>query len=149
LAGLRALAGAVDAKIADKAGPPGLVAALPAAGLKPASVKYLKGLLGLNNIYPFFTARGLDFQAAVKGDYEDGSTRLVLDYGPAGSASRAWAELEASLDSTDRFTAAGKPGQAVRVYRDGRGRFIAFAPSGPRLSVGIGDRTDVALARAR
>lgn len=150
LAGVQALAGAVDAKIADKAAPPSLVAALPLTGLKPGSVKYLKGLLGLNNVYPFYTARGFDFQAAVKGDYVDGSTLLVLDYGPAGSGSRAWAELEAYLDATDRFTAAGEAGhQAARVYRDGRGRYVAFAPSGTRLSVGIGDRAAVALGRVR
>lgn len=149
VAGLLAVARAVDAKIADTAAPPGLVAALPVTGLKPGSVKYLKGLLGLNNVYSFYTARGLDFREAVKGDYEDGSTLLILDYGSAETLAKSWAELKTYLDSTDRFRSAGDGNNTVPVYRDRKDRYVAFAPSGPRLSVGTGDEASVALGRVR
>ena len=144
--GLMAVAGVVDAKIADKAGPPDLVAALPERGLRPGSVKYLKGVLGLNNIYPFGTARGLDFAAAVKGDYEGGSTLIVMDYASTEARDKAWGDLRAYLESTDRFKRAGAAQAAVPLFQDGKGRYVAFAPSGQRLFVGISPDPSAAIA---
>ncbi|MEN6560061.1 MAG: DUF6599 family protein [Acidobacteriota bacterium] len=145
LAGLQALAGAVDAGIADKADPPAIVAALPPAGLKPGSVKYIRGLLGLNNVYSLYTARGLAFKEGVKGDYENGSSLIALEYAAKEACAAAWTELKASLDSTDRFEAAGP----AAVYRDGKGKYIAFAPSGSRLLIGLGGSAAAALGMVR
>jgi hypothetical protein len=144
--GLMAVAGAVDSRIRDAADVPGLVSALPGKGLRPASVKYLAGLLGLNNIYPFYTARGLDFAAAVKGDYEDGSMLIVMDYGSAAARLKAWTELAAFLGGTDKFERIGAAGAGDPLFRDGKGRYAAFAPSGPRLRVGISPDPSAAIA---
>ena len=150
LAGLQALAKAVDARIPDAAaGPPALVSALPPAGLRPGSVKYLKGLLGLNNVYSFTTARGLAFGAAVKGDYENGTAMIVLDYGTDEARAAAWNELKAFLDGTDRFRAAAGAAGATAVYRDGKNRYVAFAPAGARLLIGLGDSAAAALGLVR
>ena len=141
--GLLAVAGAVDARIRERAGVPGLVTALPAEGLKPGSVKYLKGLLGLNNVYPFYTARGLGFRAAVKGDYDDGSCLIVMEYASVEVRDEAWADLRAYLESSDRFK---RSGAAVPLFQDGKGLYAAFGPSGPRLRVGISADPSAALA---
>ncbi|MGZ5514014.1 MAG: DUF6599 family protein [Candidatus Aminicenantales bacterium] len=134
--GILAVGGAVDAKIADKSDLPALVEALPEAGLKPGSVKYFKGLLGLNNVYSFYTARGLNFLEAVKGDYEGGAMLIVMDYGTAAARDKAWTELRAYLENSDRFT---RPvtGEKVPLFRDTKDLYLAFAASGPRLRVGI------------
>ena len=146
--GLLAVAGAVDNKLAKGAGAPDLVAALPVEGLKPQSVKYLKGLLGLNNVYPFYTARGLAFAEAVKGDYNDGAFLIVLDYGSSEARVEAWAELKTFLQGGDRFRKAEVRGPALALYLDGKGRYAAFAESGSRLivAVGPGPNESVALA---
>ena len=110
----------MDSKLTEGAEAPDLVAALPVEGLKPQSVKYLKGLLGLNNIYPFYTARGLAFAEAVKGDYNDGAFLIVLDYGSAEARVKAWAELETFLQGGDRFKKAEvrRPGLAPLSRRE-------------------------------
>ena len=146
VAGLLAVAGAVDAKIRDKADLPDLVAVLPERGLKPGSAKYLKGLLGLNNVYPFYTARGLDFLEAVKGDYEDGSMLIVMDYGSVEARAKAWAELWSYLESADRFKRSGASEFAVPLFQDAKGLYAAFAASGPRLIVGVSADPAAAVA---
>jgi len=149
VAGLLAVAAAVDATIRDSSEAPDLVRALPERGLKPGSVKYLKGLLGLNNVYPFYTARGLDFREAVKGDYADGATLFILAYGSADERARAWGELRAYLETTDRFRPRGPAPQGGSVFEDGQGRSVIFARSGSRLLVAIGGSAEAALNMIR
>ena len=131
--GLMAVAGIVDSKVRDTGETPGLVDALPGKGLNPGSVKYLKGLLGLNNIYSFATARGLSFTEAVRGVYENGATLLILDYGTAEARARAWLDLKAFLSRSDRFKPVGIDGAGAFMIQDGKGQYLCFAESGPRL----------------
>lgn len=146
--GLLAIAGAVDGKLPEGAGAPDLVNALPGEGLRPQSVKYLKGLLGLNNIYPFYTARGLAFAEAVKGDYDEGAFLIVLDYGSSEARVKGWVELEKFLRGGDRFKKAEVRGPGFPLYIDGKGRSAAFAQTGSRLVVAVGPGPDAALALA-
>ena len=148
IAGLLALGRAVDAKMGETAEAPGLVAALAGEGLKPGSVKYLRGLLGLNNVYPFYTARGLAFTAAVKGDYESGASLIVLDYGSAQARASAWADLNAALENAGRFKRTGGPDAGVPLFLDGQGRYAAFRETGDRLAVGLGADPSAAIAIA-
>jgi len=145
--GLTAVAGIVDAKIQDagKDGAPALISALPEKGLRPGSVKYLKGLLGLNNIYPFYTARGLAFVDAARGVYDDGATLLILDYGSADARAKAWLDLGDYLNETDRFKSADSREDDIRLVQDGKGQFVAFRGSGPRLLIGVGPDANSAL----
>ncbi len=138
--GLLAVARSVDAKIKETAEPPGLLAALPGEGLRPGSVKYLKGLLGLNNVYPFYTARGLSFVSAVKGDYENDATLLVLDYGTTEALNEAGDKLGHDLMGSERFkNLAGNDLEIdTLVLVDGKGRHLIFKDSRMCLYVGIG-----------
>jgi len=144
--GLTAVAGIVDSKIRDSGDVPGLVGALPAKGLRPGSVKYLKGLLGLNNIYPFYTARGLGFGEAARGVYENGATLLILDYGTADARARAWLDLKAYLSESDRFKRAGGGEADVFLVQDGKGQSVAIAGSGPRLLIGVSPDPSASIA---
>ncbi|MBE3126120.1 MAG: hypothetical protein IMZ57_10755 [Acidobacteria bacterium] len=143
--GLLAVGGVVDSKIRDAGAVPGLVGALPEKGLISGSVKYLKGLLGLNNIYPFYTARGLGFAEAARGVYENGATLLILDYGTADARARAWLDLKAHLAGSDKFTAGTGGSPAVFRVLDGKGQHVAIAGSGPRLLIGISAVKDAAF----
>ena len=146
--GILAVGGAVDAKIAGQSDLPALVEALPEAGLKRGSVKYLKGLLGLNNVYPFYTARGLNFLEAIKGDYEGGAMLIVMDHGSAAARDKAWTELRAYLENSDRFKRR-VTGEKVPLFRDSKGLYLAFAQAGPRLLVGIGPDLSASIAIVR
>jgi hypothetical protein len=147
--GLLAIARRADARITGAADTPGLVSALPAEGLRPGSVKYLEGLLGLNSVYAFHTARGLEFEAAATGDYGDGSTLIVMDYGSAEARLSAWSELRAWLEGSARFEPSGAAAGANGTFKDGRGRSIAFAPANSRLFVGVGPDAGGALGVLR
>ncbi len=144
--GLTAVAGIVDSKILDAGEAPGLVGALPAKGLRTGSVKYLKGLLGLNNIYPFYTARGLGFGEAARGVYENGATLLILDYGSLDARAKAWLDLRTYLAESDRFERAGGGETEVFLVLDGKGQSVAVAGSGSRLLIGISPDPSAALA---
>jgi hypothetical protein len=139
VAGLLAVAGAVAGKIAEEAAVPSLVAALPEKGLQSGSVKYFRGILGLNNIYPFYTARGLDFAEAVKGDYADGSTLIVLEYGTAAVFNEAIAELGRCLVASERFKKLGGNYLEIDTLRliDGKGRYLGFYDWGTQLIIAI------------
>jgi hypothetical protein len=150
--GIMAVAGIVDSKIRDVGEASGLIGALPQKGLWTGSVKYLKGLLGLSNIYPFYTARGLAFAEAVRGVYENGATLLILDYGSPDARGKAWLDLKAHLAGSDKFKVAAGGSPDVFLVLDGKGQSVAFAGSGPRLLIGIGPDATAAsdiVGRAR
>lgn len=146
LAGLQAVSAAVDAKISDGAKVPVLVGLLPPEGLQAGSVKYLKGILGLNNVYPFYTARGLTFKEAVRGLYESGESLMILEYGTAEARREAWMELQAGLEKSGRFSRPGNYLADAVVFEDGKGQFLAFSEVGTRLAIGMHDTLDWALA---
>jgi hypothetical protein len=149
LAGLQALAAAVEAKIADAAPPPALVGTLPAEGLDANGLKYLKGPLGLNNVYSFYTGKGLGFAAAVKAGYADGSSLIVLDYGTDAARAEAWTELRAGLEASGKFKSmTGRTGEEP-IYQDPKGCFVAFRSSASLLHVGIAASAPAALNRVR
>jgi hypothetical protein len=147
--GLTAVAGIVDSKVREAGEAPDLVSDLPAKGLRTGSVKYLKGLLGLNNIYPFYTARGLAFAEAARGVYENGATLLILDYGSTDVRARAWLDLKSYLAGSDRFKVTDSVSPDVFLVMDGKGQSVAFAESGPRLLIGISPDPSVSLAIVR
>lgn len=145
--GLTKIGRALEAKLpAGGEGEPALVAALPREGLDTRSVKYLKGLLGLNNIYPFFTARGLAFEAGVRGLYENGQMLIVLEYGTAEARRVAWLELRSGLERSGRFEQPTNDLPDAVVFRDSKGRHLAFGEVSSRIAVGIHPTLDGALA---
>jgi len=143
--GLKAIGRSVDSGLPEGGEAPGLVSALPAEGLRPGSVKYLKGLLGLNNLYAFYTARGLAFTDAVRGLYDSGEILIVLNYGSAGARHTAWLALCAELDRSERFERPDNYLADAVVFRDAKGVYVAFAETGTRLAVGIHSTLNWAL----
>jgi hypothetical protein len=144
--GLLAIGAAVAAKLPGDGREPPLARALPAEGLRAGSVKYLKGLLGLNNVYAFHTARGLAFKEAVRGLYDSGEVLIILDYGTAEARQAAWLELRPELEKSERFERPTNYLADAVVFRDGKGLYLAFRGTGARLAVGIHSTLDWALA---
>lgn len=137
--GLLGIGRAVDARIRDSGAEPGLVKALPAQGLRPGSVRYIRGLLGLNSFYPFPTARGLLFDQGVAGVYGTGGVTLViLDYGSVDKAEGSRAQLAEGLSGSGRFTPVDAENAGVLCFRDAKARVVCLAGSGTRLLVTVG-----------
>lgn len=150
--GLLAIGKAVEARIRDSGAEPGLVKALPAQGLRPGSVKHIRGLLGLNSFYPFPTARGLLFDQGVGGAYESGETLIILEYGSAGESEAARDGLSGFLSGSDKYAEEDVESAGIRAFRDAKGRAVCLAGSGTRLLVAVGpERADCLdlIGRAR
>lgn len=144
--GLAALGRAVEAKLPAGAEAPDLIVRLPKEGLRTESVKYLKGLLGLNNVYPFYTARGMAFKEAVRGLYESGETLIILDYGGAEARHAAWLELRSGLETSGRFERPMNYLADAVAFKDAKGKYIAVGEAGTRLAIGIHSTLEWALA---
>ena len=143
--GLLAIGAAVDARLPGGGGEPPLVGALPADGLRPGSVRYFRGLLGLNNVYPFYTARGLGFAEGARGLYAEDTALVLLDYASEGARREAWTELRAFLEGSERFARVGTEPTEHLLFQDGKGRFVAFGEVGTRLIVGVSSSATAAL----
>jgi hypothetical protein len=103
MAGIKILARGVDKKIQDSADMPKLLGALPAEGLVPSSRKYLKGKLGLFNIYAFFTEDVFGLKEAVKADYIDGTEAFVFRYDSSDEAAGRFATLEKAFRESPKY----------------------------------------------
>ncbi|HSA95187.1 MAG TPA: DUF6599 family protein [Acidobacteriota bacterium] len=146
VSGLAALGRTIAAKLPGGGEPPPLVSALPGTGLDPRSVKYLRGLLGLNNVFPLYTAAGLDFRDAVRALYDSGETLIVLEYGTAEARHRAWVELRAGLEKSGRFERATNTLADAVAFKDPKGPYIAIGEAGTRLAIGVHPTLDGALS---
>ncbi|MFO7733128.1 MAG: DUF6599 family protein [Candidatus Aminicenantes bacterium] len=137
--GLMALGKAVDARVRGTGDRPGLAGALPEQGLRPGSVKYVRGLLGLNSIYPFPSARGLLFDQGAAGVYgSGGATLLILDYGSVDKAEGSRAQLAEALSGSGGFTPVDAENAAVLCFRDAKARVVCLAGSGTRMLIAFG-----------
>ena len=72
-----------------------------------------------------------------------------MDYASVEARDKAWTELRAYLESSDRFKRPGGEEADLPLFQDGKGRFAAFATSGPRLIVGISPDRSAAMAVVR
>jgi hypothetical protein len=110
-----AAARSVASRIGDAGGEPALVKALPPEGLVPSSVKYIKGSLGLHNIYPFFRGDVLAFREGVNGDYAAGHSLFILAYGSAEAATAALDRAERAFREGTKYRGLARDGAALRI----------------------------------
>ena len=115
---------------------PGVVARLPGEGLTPGSRKYFRGLLGLNNVYSFTTARGLNFEEGATGDY-GGDALVILRYDSDATGEKALEELRTFLSASERFNEAVLEDKDPFTVVDRRGRFVSLISRGAFLLVAV------------
>ena len=101
--GIRILARGVEEKIERSADRPGLLRALPLEGLIDSSLKYMKGKLGLYNIYPFFEGNPFGLKEAVKGDYASGASAFVFRYDTFEEAAGRYSVLGKAFQENGRY----------------------------------------------
>ncbi len=135
--GILGAAHSVDSRIDEAADEPGLARVLPPGGLFPSSVKYMRGPLGLQNIYPFFTGNIFAFREGIKGDYDDGHSLIVLAYGSPEAASAALGRVESAFRAGSKYRGVTREGRALRVA-DEDGRSFRLAACGGVLIIVTG-----------
>jgi hypothetical protein len=78
--GLKLIARAVSEQIKQRGGAPAIVSFLPEESRTVQGLKYFKGNLGLNNIYPRLLPSLSGFVEGVKGDFPGGVLAFILRY---------------------------------------------------------------------
>ena len=130
--GIQSFARGVAEKIEESADRPSLLKALPLEGLIDSSLKYMKGQLGLYNIYPFFEGNPFGLKEAVKGDYTSGTGAFVFRYDSSKEAVERYAAVGKAFQDRAKYQNFSKEREAFRVndnsglaFRVGlQGRFI-------------------------
>ncbi len=110
LEGVLEVARAADARIKETAPRPEFCRALPSAWNRPG-LKYLRGVLGLNNVHPFFPGDVFGFKEAAAVSI-DGGRLFVFGYGSA-------AEARTRLDEIRKAMARSEAYRDVRIKADG------------------------------
>jgi len=97
--GLMLIARSVDAKIRTQGRRPSLVEIFPKEWLPIARLKYIKGVLGLNNIHSFFARDVFRFREAVIGGiHGEKFTIFVFRYASQEECRRRFQEVKAAFE---------------------------------------------------
>ncbi|MEW6747574.1 MAG: DUF6599 family protein [Planctomycetota bacterium] len=136
-AALRAIAAAVDARMAPGGEVPEIVGLLPAEGLIPDSVKYASGRLGLLHSQQALLRNILRCKEAVGGDYASGIRSFVLRFADESECQEGFASARAELASPDLCVADSGGGSEFGVRTTG-GNLILVRLHGRHLIVVTG-----------
>jgi hypothetical protein len=136
--GLQIIAGAVDARIRSVGKEPSLPALLPEQGLNRQSIKYIKGQIGLNNVYSSFPRRAFSFEEGVKGDYGKNAKLLILTLQDAPTGESLLARMGGEFRADDRFRNYRAPRPSLLQVDDDKGRTISAAVFKKFLIIMIG-----------
>ena len=127
--GLLALGQAAAAKIPLTGPEPDIVHLLPGEGLKEAGRKYVRGQLGLFNLYPFSPQNIFGMEEAARGSYEDGYDLFIFPYPSEGEAAANFETGGSELTKLSRYVRLEKEPETIRA-QDDRGNFLTFRLSG-------------------
>ena len=102
--GLMHLAKSVEAKIKTQGRRPSLVGIFPKEWLPVARLKYIKGVLGLNNIHSFFGRDVFRFREAITGGILGGKfTIFVFRYSSAEECRGRYQEVKAAFEKNPAY----------------------------------------------
>jgi hypothetical protein len=149
--GLIALAGLVESKIFEQASRPSLVSLLPEEGLKPQSLKFLKGPLALFNSYPFFREDVFAFRSGIKAEYGNDCTLFLFEYGAHEQAGGRFSEARRKFSAEPKYRNVESDGERIKA-QDERGRTILARVSGRYIVLVLGEspqqKAETLLAQA-
>jgi len=116
-----AIGRAVGSLIRETEAEPGLVARLPREALRPQSIKYFRGRLGVSNSLPILAKAAGGITEGVKADYDSGRTICVFRYQDKELARRKWTEAKGASPEATPVGGSNDNGP-VLVVRDDKGR---------------------------
>jgi hypothetical protein len=118
-----AIGRAVDALIGEPGTEPGLVARLPKENLRPHSIKYFRGRLGVSNSLPLLAKAAAGILDGALAETESGRTVCIFQYPDRESALQKWAE--AKDPDTERAQAV-RTGDAEPVLFAGDDKGVSY-----------------------
>lgn len=125
--GLLIVGRAADAKIKAGDEAPSLPRLLPEEGLDRQSVKYIRGQIGLNNIYSFFPRKVFSFDEAVKGDYGEGKRLLIMLLNDPRPPESWFADIGREFRTGDRYRNFRTPRPFFLQVDEDRGQTLSAA----------------------
>jgi hypothetical protein len=127
--GLAGLARLVEKKLSERGQSPGLISLLPEGDQQPQSIRFFKGPLALYNSYPFFREDVLAFQSGIKGEYANGCSLFLFEYGAHEAADRRFIEARRKASAEPKYRNIEWDGELLKA-QDERGRTILAKVSG-------------------
>lgn len=133
------LSKAADSKIAPAGSRPVLFDAFPAEWGPAAPRKYLKGMLGLFNIYPFFTSDVFQFEEAA-AVAKDGAWLFLFRYPDADTGGKRFPEIVEAFKRADPYKNVTLSPRGILSANDGKDRTIAARRIGALIGVVLTER---------
>lgn len=137
--GLLSLGRAAEEKILVSGKEPDIIGRLPAEGLRDAGRKYVRGQLGLFNLYPFSPRNIFGVDEAVRGSYEGGYDLFIFPYSDSSEAARNFENGGSQLENQSRFVRVEKESGMIRA-QDDRGTFLTFRLGGSYIVTALSAR---------
>ncbi len=147
LAGVQAISRAA-ADLIPAGGPaPDIFDFLPAGFAASPHRKYLRGVIGLYNIHPFFSGDVLRFADAAAAE-KGGDWVFLFRYASESEAAARWLEVRKALESTGKYAGLAQDETGLLTASDDKGRGTAWKRSGAAIAAaltGTGVETAAAL----
>jgi len=136
LAGVQAISRAA-ADLIPALGPvPDVFASLPAGFADSPHRKYLKGVIGLYNIHPFFRGDVLRFGDAAAAE-RGGDWVFLFRYGSAAEAAARWPEIRKALEAAGKYAGFALDPAGILTAVDDKGRGTAWKLSGTAVKAAL------------
>jgi hypothetical protein len=134
--GILRIARATEAKMRLTGARPFLAGALPPEWKTSSRVVYLKGVLGLNNIYPFFPGDIFRFREGIAAE-RDKSKMFILAYSSAEEARRRFGEAEKAFSQSLSYRNVKSAEPGVLEAEDNKGNSMIVRIHGDRIEIAI------------
>jgi hypothetical protein len=136
LAGVRAVGEAAAALIPAAGSPPDLFDRLPEAFASSGRRKYLKGVIGLYNIHPFFTGDVLRFAEAAAAE-TGGEWAFLFRYASEAEAAARLPEVRKALQTAARAKQVAQPSEGTITATDDKGLASAWRLKGRDIQAAL------------
>jgi hypothetical protein len=145
--GILAVGRAAAGKISLTGREPEVLGLLPGPGLMEGGRKYVRGQLGLFNLYPFSPRNIFGIHEAVMGRYEGGYDLFIFPYADQEEAASRFSEGGSLLAREPRYIRVEQEEATIRA-RDDRGTYLTFRLIGSRIVTALSDRSFLETDRA-
>jgi hypothetical protein len=133
LAGVLAVGEAAAALLPSGGSPPDLFERLPAEFASSPHRKFIKGVIGLYNIQPFFTGDVLRFAEAAAAE-KDGEWAFLFRFASAKEAAARIPEIRKALEAAGKYMDVSISEEGTLTATDDKGRTVAWRPNGRDIS---------------
>jgi hypothetical protein len=134
--GILQIARAAEAKMRLRGARPFLAETLPPEWKTSSRVVYLKGVLALNNIYPFFPGDVFRFREGIAAERDKGKM-FILAYPSAEEARRRFGEAQKAFAKSPSFRNVKSAEPGVLEADDNKGNSLTVRIRGDRIEIAM------------